>query len=251
MTAGKNITALDKKGGVSTDFSAGEEVWCLAVSPDGVLHVGLKDHIELFDPQGRRVAKWNSPARKTWLTSLAVGDNDVFASDAGNRTVYRFDRSGKLLGRIGEKDKAREIPAYVVPSPYFDLGIGSDGLFWVVNPGFHQFQAFTFDGQLEKKWGQPSFAIEGFCGCCNPSYFTRLADGRFVTSEKGLPRVKVYSAGGKFESVVAGSEEFPKYFENINTAPIPMDVAADAEGAIHVADTLGRVIRVYRRKPQV
>jgi sugar lactone lactonase YvrE len=251
VTAGKFVTALDKQGGKTGDVAANEEVQCVAVAPDGAIHVGLRDHIEVFDAQGKRLAKWEAPAKKAWLTSLAVGEKDLFASDAGNRIVYRFDRSGKLLGRIGAKDAARDIPAFVVPSPYFDLEIGPDGLLWVVNPGFHQLQAFTFDGQLEKKWGQPSFSIDGFCGCCNPSYFTLLADGRFVTSEKGLSRIKVYAADGKFESVVAGQEAFPKYSENINTAPIPVDVAADAAGRIYVADTLGHEIRVYKRKVTV
>jgi hypothetical protein len=248
LAAGKRIVALDSQGNKTVEWSVHEEVRSLAAAPDGRIYAGLKDHLEVFDLQGKRLAQWNSPAKRTWLASLAVGANDLFASDAGNRVVYRFDRSGKLIGRIGEKDPARDIPAFLVPSPYFDLELGPDGLLWVVNPGLHQFQAFTFDGQLEKKWGQASFAIDGFCGCCNPSYFTRLADGRFVTSEKGLNRVKVHSADGKFDCVVATPAEFPKYFENINATPIPMDVAADAAGRVYVADTLGNEIRSYRPK---
>jgi hypothetical protein len=248
LSAGKQVLALDRQGNRSQEFEVREEVRCLAVAADGQVWVGLKDHLEVFDPQGRRVAQWEPPAKKAWLTSVAVGPKDVFVSDASNRIVYRHDRAGKLVGRLGAKDAAQDIPAFVVPSPYFDLEIGADGLLWVVNPGFHQFQAFTFEGQLTRKWGEPSFGIEGFCGCCNPSYFTRLADGRFVTSEKGLNRIKVYSADGRLESVVAGPEEFPKYAENINATPIPVDVAADAAGRVYVADTLGHEIRIYQRK---
>ena len=248
VTAGKFVTALDQQGETIMEFVAGEEVRCLAIAKDGAIFAGLRDHVEVFDKQGKRLAKWNSPASKAWLASLAVGDTDVFVSDAGNRLVWRFDLSGKVLGRLGEKDKARNVPAMVVPSPYFDLEIGSDGLLWVVNPGEHKLQAFTFDGKLEQTWGEPSFGIAGFCGCCNPSYFTRLPDGRFVTSEKGLVRVKVYSAKGQLESVVAGSESFPKYFENLNATPIPMDIAVDATGRVFVADTLGNEIRIYKRK---
>lgn len=250
ISAGKFVTALDRAGKTVMEFAASEEVRCLSVAKDGAIYVGLRDHLEVFDPQGQRQAKWKPPAPKAWLTSLAVGDNDVFASDATNRIVWRFDRAGKLLGRIGEKDTARKIPGFMVPSPYFDLEIGSDGLLWVVNPGQHQLEAYTFDGKLETTWGEPSFAIAGFCGCCNPSYFTRMADERFVTSEKGLARVKVYSAKGRFESIVAGPDAFPKYFENINAMPSPMDIAVDAAGRVYVADTLGHEIRIYKRKEQ-
>jgi hypothetical protein len=248
LTAGRYVMGLDKEGTRTVEWTAGEDVTCVAPAADGNILVGLRERIEVFDRRGKSLDRWKAPARKCWFVSLAASAADVFATDAGNRLVYHFDLAGHLKARLGQKDKDRDIPAFVVPSPYFDLEIGNDGWLWVVNPGFHQLQAFTFDGALVKKWGEPSFSIRGFCGCCNPSYFTRLADGRFVTSEKGLPRVKVYSAAGEFESVVAGSESFPKYFESVNTASIPMDVAADASGRIFVADALGQRVRVYRRK---
>ncbi|MBM3243119.1 hypothetical protein FJZ31_43220, partial [Candidatus Poribacteria bacterium] len=50
--------------------------------------------------------------------------------------------------------------------------------------------------------GYLSMDIDGFCGCCNPVNFAMLPDGRFVTCEKGLPRVKIYDADGTFSGVV-------------------------------------------------
>jgi hypothetical protein len=134
-----------------------------------------------------------------------------------------------------------------VPSPYFDLEIGRDNLLWVTNPGNHRIEAYTFDGHLEASWGEASFGIGGFCGCCNPSYFTILPDGRFVTSEKGLARVKVNSAKGAFESVVAGADAFSKYFQNVNSLPAALDVAADSTGRIFVADSLGGAVRIFEK----
>jgi hypothetical protein len=31
-------------------------------------------------------------------------------------------------------------------------------------------------------------------GCCNPACFALLSDGRIVTVEKGVPRIKVFRA---------------------------------------------------------
>jgi hypothetical protein len=185
------------------------------------------------------------------LTAVAVAEKDVFVADAGNRVVLRYDLAGKLLGRIGKKDPDKHILGFIVPSPYLDLGVGADGLLWVVNPGRHRLEAYTADGDIQNYWGEESLGVKGFCGCCNPIHFARLPDGRFVTSEKGLPRVKVYSAKGDFEGVVAGPELFPKQIENPHTAGpsgVCMDLAVDSAGRVLLADAFSREVRVFTRK---
>jgi hypothetical protein len=113
-------------------------------------------------------------------------------------------------------------------------------------------EAYTFDGDFEGAWGKPTAAIEGFCGCCNPIGLALLSDGRFVTCEKGLPRVKVYSAEGEFESVVAGTESFPenaKACSGLNDCVHGgLDAAVDSEGRIYILDFVASDIRVMRRK---
>ncbi|MHC4639708.1 MAG: NHL repeat-containing protein, partial [Planctomycetota bacterium] len=126
------------------------------------------------------------------MTSIAVYENNVFAADAGNRIVMRYDTQGKLINTIGQKNTERNIPGFLIPSPYFDLAVGKDGLLRVVNPGLHRIEAYTFDGDLEFWWGRTSTLVEGFCGCCNPVNFAILDDRSFVTCEKGLVRVKIY-----------------------------------------------------------
>ena len=89
--------------------------------------------------------------------------------------------------------------------------MGRDGLLRVNNPGRHSVEVYSAKGDLESSWGKATATLStAFCGCCNPVGVALLADGRCVTCEKGLPRVKVYSAQGVFESVVAGPESFPE-----------------------------------------
>lgn len=224
---------------------------CVAIAADGTRFVGLRDHIELFDSRGNRRARWDVPAKRTWLSSLAVGASDVFAADSGNRVILRYDRSGKLLGRIGAKDPARNIPGLIAPSPNIDVKLHPDGLLRVTNPGRHRFEAYTFDGDLEAAWGKPSAAIDGFCGCCNPVGLAILPDGRVVTCEKGLPRVKVIGTDGELESVVAGTESFAANRASAEAGDITrggLDAAVDDRGRIHVLDRIASEIRVLQRK---
>jgi len=252
VCAGNCIAVMTGDGRRGLEIALSDGARCVAAANDGTLFAGLRDHIEVFDAKGQRKATWDSPGRKSWLTGLAVGEQDVFAADSGGRVVLRYDRSGKLLGRIGEKNKERDIPGFVVPSPYLDVEIARDGVLRVNNPGRHRVEAYTPDGDFAKAWGKPSAAIEGFCGCCNPIGIALLPDGRFVTCEKGLPRVKVYSAEGEFESVVAGTESFPenaKACSDLNDCTRGgMDAAVDSEGRIYILDFIASDIRVMKRK---
>ena len=208
IAAGNSVNVLDREGARIIEIALGTAARCVAVASDGTLYAGVRDHLEVFDQKGQRLATWDSPGKRTWFTGLTVGENDVFAADAGNRVVLRYDKSGKPVGRIGEKNKEKNIPGIIMPSPYLDVKLGRDGLLRLNNTGRHRVEAYTASGDLEFSWGKPSGSIEGFCGCCNPVGLALMPDGRYVTCEKGLPRVKVYSAEGTFESVVAGPESF-------------------------------------------
>jgi hypothetical protein len=252
ICAGNYIDFFSPAGGRGMELALSGPACCAAVARDGTIFAGLRDHIEVFDSKGARLARWESPGPKTWFSGLAAGEKDVFAADAGKLVVLRYDRTGKIISRIGRKDAERNVPGLIVPSPFLDVIIHRDGLLRVNNPGRHRVEAYTFEGELEAAWGKPSAAIEGFCGCCNPIAVASLADGRIVTCEKGIPRVKIYSAAGEFESVVAGAEAFP---ENAHACSDlndcihgGIDAAVDSEGRIHILDIVTSQVRVMKRK---
>jgi hypothetical protein len=227
---------------------------CVAIAEDGMVYAGLRTHIEVFTAKGQPRGTWDPPTRKTWFTGLCVGPNDLFAADSANRVIFRYDRSGKIVGRIGEKNKERNIPGLIVPSPYLDAKLGRDNLLRVNNPGRHCVEVFTVDGDLEMSWGKPSGTIEGFCGCCNPVGIAMLSDGGCLTCEKGIPRVKVYAADHSLDGVVAGPELFGQnslsgQLSDTSDGTLGgLDAAVDSQGRIYVLDLAGRQVRVMKRK---
>lgn len=221
---------------------------------DEKIYLGMKDHVQVYDRVGQRLSVWNTLGDKAVLTSIDVYKDNVFVADAGNRVVVRYDKQGQIKNYIGRKDAERNIPGFVIPSHNFDLAVADDGLLRVVSPGRHRIEAYTFEGDLEFFWGKASMAIEGFCGCCNPVNFAIGPDGNFITSEKGLVRVKIYDSEGEFVGIVASPEQLfrggAKYAGQVVTesqAP-GFDVAIDNEGKIYVLDTIKNIVRVFEMK---
>lgn len=253
VAADRAIRKFSDRGVILGEIELAAEPGCLTVLADATIYVGLKDHVEIYDAQGQRKGSWDSLGPDAHLTSIAVSDDNVFVADAGNRVVVRYDASGNLVDHIGKKDSARNVPGFVIPSPYFDLAVSGDGLLRVVNPGRRRIEAYTFDGDLEFWWGAGSVAIEGFCGCCNPVNIALLPDGGYVTCEKGLVRVKVYNSEGEFAGVVAGPRQLVRDGES-RVCDLPeecqaggFDVAVDPAGRVLVLDTIKNVVRIFTK----
>lgn len=252
------VLAFSRSGTIRYEIQLSGPATCLAVGNSehahpGRLYAGVGDHVELITPGEDRAPAWPSPGEKAVLTSIAVAEEDVFVADAGNRVVWRYNVEGELVGKIGEPDADGGVDGFVIPGGDFDVAVTPDQLLRVVNPGARRIEAFTFDGDPMVRWGESGPAIDRFFGCCNPSHMCVLPDGRIVTAEKGLPRIKVYAIDGKFESVVAGPEQLtPTETKAVETRTDHQmkvfDVAADSRGRVLVLDPHRRSVRVFEEK---
>ena len=249
----KAIRTFAQKGEQLGEVKLDDMPRSLTVTEDGTIYASIGDHVEVYDAQGQRQASWESLGKDAILTSIAVSESNVFVADAGHRIVIRYDSDGNIINKIGRKDTLRNIPGFIIPSPYFDLAVPKDGLLRVVNPGRRRIEAYTLDGDIEFWWGEPSAEIEGFCGCCNPVNIAILPDGSFVTCEKGLVRIKVYNSEGNFMGVVAGPKQFGAGgTSKICTLPEEcqtggFDVAVDSEGRIFVLDTVDNIVKTFTK----
>jgi outer membrane protein assembly factor BamB len=250
----KAIRVFGEDGNLISEIKLTDMPRCLTAADDGKIYIGMKNHIEVYDSEGKKLAGWQPFGNETVLTSIAVSKGDVFIADAGKRIVLCCDTAGSLINYIGRKDENKNIPGFVIPSPYFDLAVASDGLLRVVNPGRHRIEAYTVDGDLEFSWGEFSSDLKGFCGCCNPVNFAILEDGSFVTCEKGIIRVKIYDPAGNFVGVVAGPEQLltegaAHVCETAAECQTGgFDVAAGLRGQVFVLDTIKNVVRTFTRK---
>jgi len=254
VAAGRTLVAYDVGGTKTAEVAIGDVVRCLAAGADGRLVVGLRDRVEIFDRKGERLARWAGLGGRPFVTGLALAKDMIFVADSGNRVVYRCDAKGRIQLRIGEKNVDRNIPGLVLPSPFLDVEVGRDGLLRVTNPGRHRVEVYTVEGELELAWGRAGVALDAFCGCCNPIAVSLFEDGRVVTAEKGLPRVKVYGASGDLETVVAGPDQFAPVGSDERSRGQPdsaiegLDVAVAPDGRVAVLDLVGSTVQMFQRK---
>jgi sugar lactone lactonase YvrE len=197
--------------------------------------------VNVYNGTGMLLKTWPTLTDSAMVTAIAASETSVFVADAGNRKVHRYNHAGQLLASFDGKADEGVLHGFIIPSGFFDLDINPDGDLWVVNPGMHALENYTEEGNLREHWNNTNMMTEGFSGCCNPAHYTFLPDGRFVTSEKGLVRVKTYKQSGEFEGVVAA----PVKFAEEGKAP---DVATDSVGNVYALDFDKKMIRVFEPK---
>lgn len=237
VVGGRSGAILDTNGTVQARFGwQGPAATAVAAGADGHTFVGAGNCVVAVD-SSRQATAWDSLGETASIAGMAASSNQVWLCDAAQRVVWRFDYEGRLLGQLPPPGAPREL-SFVVPSPSFAAAAATGGCFWVVNPGRFQLQRHAADGRLLDKWAAPGMTTPGFSGCCNPAFLALLPNGDLLTSEKKIPRLKIYSPDGTFRSVV------------VPPASLPGDegrpVTVDRAGRVLVLD--GSRIRIFARR---
>ena len=136
--------------------------------------------------------------------------------------VVILDKQGRVEKIIGQNDGQ-----FVLPSPYFDVALDTNN-FYVANTGHRRIETRSPEGRLLSMFGEPGMAPGAFCGCCNPAHFIVTPDG-FITSEKGINRIKILGKSGEFIEFVSSRNKF--------VPSIPLDLAS-ADGNIFMLPIL-------------
>jgi hypothetical protein len=244
VTADRSYFIIDRDGSLLNTVNCGQEAFCLSVDQNKSVYLGMADHVQIFDSQGVHKATWPSQGEKALFTSIKVTSEYVYVADAGNQIVLQYDLQGRVSRKIGKKDKSKDIPGFIIPSPYFDLDVDPDGFLWVANTGRQSLENYTTEGDLRSSWGTAGMSINEFCGCCNPSHIAILENGSFVTSEKGIARVKISNRIGRLVSVVAGAEKFTE-------GTVDLDLAVDSNNRIYILDPTRKMVRIFEKRTDI
>jgi hypothetical protein len=210
----------------------------IAVTGSGEIVAALGERLVMMDRQGRVLRQSGPVGEAGFLTSLALLGEVIYVADASRRRVLIFDYNLEQTGEFAGESGVSDVHGFIVPGAGFSMAVSPENLLWIANPGLHALQNYTSDGRLRSWIRNSSYGIEGFSGCCNPVHFTFLPTGEFVTSEKGIIRIKVVHESGEIASVVAA----PDRFERGKSAPA---VASDEEGNILALDFDRKMIRIF------
>jgi len=239
IIADNSLRIIDENGVQINKFPLDDSARCVKVYETPGILIGFRNYFSIYAQDGERLVQSDKLNDKAVITSIAKKSDKIFLADAGNRKIWVYNSEGKKMDEFEGVSGSSVLHGFIVPSPYFDIAVNQNNELWVVNPGMHALQHYSDNGNLENFWDKSSINIEGFSGCCNPAHFTFLPDGNFITSEKGMVRIKEYNAKGELLSVVAP----PGKFRDEGQAP---EVAADENGHVIALDFDKKLIRFFK-----
>ena len=238
LAAVNSVKTLSPEGKIISEFTVEENPHCIAAD-NGKVVLGYGKSFTAYSLKGEKLYQSGTINDSTVITSLAIWNSNIVVADMGKRRIWLFNQD-KMVKEIEGVSGAKNLHGFVIPSPYFDVAVNSTNELWTANTGMHSLQQYDENGNLVRSWEKISLQIEGFSGCCNPAHFTFLPDGRFVTSEKGMPRIKIYKPDGTLESVVAPPDKFKEEGHAAEVATLGETVVA--------LDYDRKMIRIFERK---
>ncbi len=236
VAGNKKVQMFEKNGKKIKEFLIENSATAITIDETNQILITSKKNINIYNFDGKKINNFQKFNNKTYLTSILSENEIIYVADAGNKIIYKIDYKGNIINEIGKK--SQKFKGFIIPSPYFDILKGREGQLWAVNTGRHELIAFNSEGEVFSSWKKTSMGVEGFSGCCNPSHVAMLSNGDFVTSEKGLERIKIHSPNGDFKCFVATSQNFEKGTKGI-------DLAIDSENRIYAIDTKKQKILIF------
>lgn len=239
------IKIFSKSGKEIAGWTTSVPVLCLAVDKAGFVYAaGMDNKIIKFsnNKKGEVITSWGTGGDGYGQLgrpgNIIAANNFILVPDAGNGCIHKYSPDGKFIEDIG-RNKKNKRGAFATCCGIFDAAVDSrSGKIYVANLGAHRVEIIDPSNPKSKKfWGQAGDNPEEFCGCCNPTNITIASNGDIITSEKTIPRIKIYSPEGKLKILIGAN--------NFNGDCANMYVAVDSKNNIYAVDNAENCIRVF------
>jgi len=210
-----------------------DKITAITISGDTVFATS-EELIFLVNTGGKPIGEWGPYEENSLFTSVTANKNYLSVADAKNKIVYILKKDGEVISIIGQSGEK-----LLIPSPYFDVCLTPDNTLFLAHTGNFRIEKRSIEGRFISTFGKSGTAPEDFCGCCNPAHFAVIPQG-FVTSEKGINRIKIMGPEGGFVEYVSSENDF--------VASVPLDVASIDGNIIYGANPADGKLYVFIRK---
>jgi hypothetical protein len=210
---------------------------CLGVAAGGHVYVGAPGRVEGYDAAGVRVGGFvvGEKDKPASVTAVKVFRDGILLADASARCIRRYDMRGAPLGVVGTKNKTG---SFMLPNRWLDFDMDSAGVIRATDTGRHLVTTWALDGSPLGSFGKFGMSDPAdFVGCCNPVNLALTPDGKIVTAEKMVARVKVYEPDGRLLALIGP--------ENFDPNCVHIYLAVDTKGRILTGDPVRRVVRIF------
>jgi hypothetical protein len=232
-----DVRIFRRDGAAVGKWKAPNGASCIAVSTEANVYFGAAGRVEVYDAEGNRKAGFDAgePGKQADITAIKVIPKEILVADAAARYIRRFSHDGKRLGEIGTKTKTG---GFMLPNRSLDIDVNAEGVLVAADSGRHRVSSWTLDGTPLRHFGKFGLVNPGdFVGCCNPVNIALAPNGRIVTAEKVIPRIKVYNTEGKLLALIG-----PEHFDSKCTH---LHLAIDSKGRIFVADPVRLEVKMF------
>ena len=193
-----SVSVFDSYGKKLHNFEINKVVRDIAVNDEGVflLH---PTSVAVYSQKGEIIREWEACSELSDYCSFAIASGFLYATDVVNKNICQYTTEGGFIRFIESPNK------FIIPSYTFGIEC-VDGVLFCSNPGRHQVEKYTLNGEYLGYFGRPGTAPGFFTGCCNPVYLSYMVNGDIITSEKGDPRISCYGADGVFKNILLDKE---------------------------------------------
>ncbi|MBI3267652.1 MAG: hypothetical protein HYZ53_01415 [Planctomycetes bacterium] len=196
------------------------------IDPAGrVIVLDRAGHLQVFAPDGARLAGWNMPAvaRGTPEDVEVDRDGNFVVPDTHYAQVLVYAPDGKLLRKFGSE--GREDGQFVYP---VGVAVDADNVYYISEYGGHdRIQRFDKEGRFLSKWGRFG---EGAGECHRPEDLSIDREGRVFVADACNHRIQAFTRDGRFLFAWGKPGGAP------GELSYPYDVACTPEGTVLVCE---------------